>query len=172
MPDLESGFARELFIEYAQNPNNLILFTEKALTGTLARHLQDASPTSVTLEVKKRVPLEGIELDEFHKKRQQSQEEEKKSKVDRTTLDEDEDEDEDEDDLTATKNAFQHASDVTSLKFTEEGFKHPMFPFAEKHSIFDEYGETVNMHELFVEDNPSSEPKQREVSYCATLILS
>jgi len=53
--------------------------------------------------------------------------------------------------MIAAKNAFQNGNDMTTENFIEEGFKHPMFPFTEKHSIFDEYGETVNMHELLFE---------------------
>jgi cleavage and polyadenylation specificity factor subunit 2 len=78
--DLESGFSREIFQEYAQNPNNLILFTDKALPGTLARQIQDNAPGTLTLEVKRRIPLEGKELEEYQRKKQQEEEEEQKKK--------------------------------------------------------------------------------------------
>jgi len=37
-----------------------------------------------------------------------------------------------------------------------------MFPYVEKHSIFDDYGEAVVMSDLFSENTPSLEPKREE----------
>jgi len=82
--------------------------------------------------------------------------------VERNVSYESEDEDEDDDELAVSKNAFQNESDVTSLKFHEAGFRHPMFPYVEKHSIFDDYGEGIVMSDLLSDNTPTFELKKEE----------
>ena len=41
MPDLECGFSRELFVQWASTPRNSIILTSRPAPGTLARHLID-----------------------------------------------------------------------------------------------------------------------------------
>lgn len=40
-PDMESGFARELFTEWCSNEKNCVLLTNRSTSGTLARRLID-----------------------------------------------------------------------------------------------------------------------------------
>lgn len=40
-PDLESGFSRELFIQWCQDTKNSIILTYRTTPGTLARYLID-----------------------------------------------------------------------------------------------------------------------------------
>ena len=40
-PDLESGFSRELFIQWCQDAKNSIILTYRTTPGTLARYLID-----------------------------------------------------------------------------------------------------------------------------------
>jgi cleavage and polyadenylation specificity factor subunit 2 len=42
MPDLESGFSRQLFLEYASNKENLILFVDKPNANSLGRSVYDS----------------------------------------------------------------------------------------------------------------------------------
>jgi hypothetical protein len=75
-------------------------------------------------------------------------------------------EDEDEDDLIVAKNAFQHHKDMTSFRFSEEGFRHPMFPFVEKRATYDDYGESITAADfMFAEVIAPAESKVEEVQH-------
>lgn len=68
-PDMECGFSRELFLQWANNAQNSIIITSRTAPGTLARDLvENGGNRNITLEVKKRVKLEGQELEEYLKK--------------------------------------------------------------------------------------------------------
>ena len=65
-PDLQSGFAKDLFVQWCQDPKNCVIFTQRTGQGTLARLLIDRPETkAVAIDVKKRVPLEGAELEQY-----------------------------------------------------------------------------------------------------------
>ncbi|CAF4868803.1 unnamed protein product, partial [Rotaria magnacalcarata] len=49
-PDLESGFARDLFIQWVENDKNSIILTTRTCPGTLARELID-KPNLTSIEV-------------------------------------------------------------------------------------------------------------------------
>ncbi len=70
MPDLESGFARELFAHWAPSNKNLVVLVDRGLPGTLAHDLARACtnpqvllPRSVPMRLCKRVVLTGEELE-------------------------------------------------------------------------------------------------------------
>eukprot|EP01104_Vermistella_antarctica_P017312 TRINITY_DN6110_c0_g1_i2.p1 TRINITY_DN6110_c0_g1~~TRINITY_DN6110_c0_g1_i2.p1 ORF type:complete len:859 (-),score=215.94 TRINITY_DN6110_c0_g1_i2:92-2518(-) len=86
---LETGFGRTLFAEWAGDPRNLVVFTQRSPPGTLAAHLMSkktnapksetvprkgaCSPLSpdgstLSLRMSRRVPLEGEELEEYRRK--------------------------------------------------------------------------------------------------------
>ena len=59
-PDLECGFARDLFALWCSDSRNSIVLTSRAGAGTLGRKLLDQPALkTVTLELKQRVKLEG-----------------------------------------------------------------------------------------------------------------
>lgn len=63
MASLEAGFARELFVEWANEAKNLVLFTERGQFGTLARMLQsEPAPKVVKVTMSRKIPLTGDEL--------------------------------------------------------------------------------------------------------------
>ncbi|XP_015781922.1 cleavage and polyadenylation specificity factor subunit 2 [Tetranychus urticae] len=72
-PDLESGFARELFVQWCTNPRNSIILTQRSPPGTLAHQLMNSSQKLITLIIKQRIPLEGLELEEYKREKQQKQ---------------------------------------------------------------------------------------------------
>ena len=85
LPGLTSGFGRELFLQYAGTPSNLVLFTSKPPPGTLGRQLYDRiggvvggktdeSSPPLHLRHGRRVPLQGAELEE-HKREQRAKRE-------------------------------------------------------------------------------------------------
>ncbi len=52
MPDLECGFSRELFVQWASVPRNSIILTSKPPHGTLARQLiEDLNVKSIDMTV-------------------------------------------------------------------------------------------------------------------------
>lgn len=139
MPDLEAGFSRILFAQYASNPKNLVVLTDRGIPGTLSHKLLEKEhPGSVDLILKERVPLEGEELQEY---RTRKEEERNQKNGDGMILDSESDEESDED--FQSKVAFQSGFDMTSDQFLKAGFKHAMFPFVERIQIFDEYGEAI-----------------------------
>lgn len=67
-PDLESGFSRDLFMQWCQDVRNCVILTTRTNPGTLGRLLiDDPSPKVVELIVKQKVKLEGRELDEYYR---------------------------------------------------------------------------------------------------------
>ncbi|EFA82503.1 beta-lactamase domain-containing protein [Heterostelium album PN500] len=147
--DLESGYARELFIKWAADSKNLILMTDSVEEGTLASHLLNDQPESVTLELGRRVELEGEELRAYEEERQRQKEEERaaaeKLKQEEEALNqmvlEPDILDDKIIDITFKKNPFgSNRYDLTRDQFAMEGMQ-PMFPFIEKVFKVDEYGE-------------------------------
>lgn len=81
-PDMECGFSRELFLQWCSNAQNSIIITSRTSPGTLARDLiEKGGNRNIVLEVKKKVKLEGAELDEYMKKEKQKQEQMKQDKM-------------------------------------------------------------------------------------------
>ncbi|XP_073751862.1 cleavage and polyadenylation specificity factor subunit 2 isoform X2 [Callorhinus ursinus] len=78
-PDLECGFSRDLFIQWCQDPKNSIILTYRTTPGTLARFLIDNPSEKITeIELRKRVKLEGKELEEYLEKEKLKKEAAKK----------------------------------------------------------------------------------------------
>lgn len=81
-PDMECGFSRELFLQWCTNPQNSIILTSRTSPGTLARDLiEKGGNRNITLEVKRRVKLEGIELEEYQKREKLKQEQLKQEQM-------------------------------------------------------------------------------------------
>jgi cleavage and polyadenylation specificity factor subunit 2 len=77
--DMESGFSRELFAEWAGNPRNSVILTSRGSKGTLAYDLinRGGNDRVIQLDMHKRVKLTGLELEEY---RRQQREEKAKAK--------------------------------------------------------------------------------------------
>ena len=72
MPDMESGYSRELFVQWCGNPNNSVIITSRTSPGTLSRTLVDnPNQKSVTLKMKTKVQLDAAEIKEYRKKQLQ-----------------------------------------------------------------------------------------------------
>ncbi|KAG8232889.1 hypothetical protein J437_LFUL004759 [Ladona fulva] len=76
MPDMECGFSRDLFLQWCSNPLNSIIITNRTSPGTLARQLMEngGGGRQITLEIKRRVRLEGAELDEYLRREKEAKE--------------------------------------------------------------------------------------------------
>lgn len=141
--DLECGFSRDLFIQWANVRRNCIIMTTRPPPGTLARTLLDQPNTpAIELEVKTRVDLEGDELEEFYhqqaEKERIAREETTAAlmKTRRRTVDTTHSESDEEMD----------ADDLMSYSVDQKTFpirNYPLFPHYEEKIKFDEYGEII-----------------------------
>lgn len=156
-PDLESGFSRELFMQWSQSPTNSIILTQRTSYGTLARDLiENGGNRKIELEVKKRVELEGAELEEFMRI-----EGEKHRSSNILIRDKEEDlssEDSDDEDIEMKVITGKHDIVVRSEGRTHSGFfksskkQFAMFPLYEERIKFDEYGEIIQVEDYRIAD--------------------
>ncbi|KAF9200337.1 cleavage and polyadenylation specificity factor subunit 2 [Haplosporangium sp. Z 27] len=126
---METGFAREVFLkmEWSKDPNNVLILTERALPGEMARYLYDEWKQGVgelenrevggevqldqvlRLKIDKKVPLEGQELADFLAAKEARLERERADAAllernRRTLLEEENDSDDDEGSLDGDSN--------------------------------------------------------------------
>lgn len=165
-PDLESGFSRELFIQWCQNPRNSIILTYRTTPGTLARYLIDhPEEKMLDLEVKKRVKLEGKELDEYLEKEKIKKEAERKleqeKEVDMDSSDEsDMDDDLEQPAVVKSKHHDLMMKSEGSRKgsfFKQAKKSYPMFPAHEERIKWDEYGEIIRLEDFLVPELQANE---------------
>lgn len=157
-PDLESGFSRELFVQWAQNPMNSIILTTRTATGTLARDLIEngGNGRRIELDIKKRVELEGGELEEFMRT---EGEKHRSSIIKRDTKEESSSDSEDEDDIEMKVITGKHDIVVRPEGRTHSGFfksskkQYAMFPIHEERIKFDEYGEVIQPEDYRIADS-------------------
>eukprot|EP01080_Neovahlkampfia_damariscottae_P009302 gene9302-1390_t len=163
---LQCGFSRELFTKKCSDRKNLILLTEKPKEDTLPYKILNQN--KITIKLKKRVPLEGEELDDFEYKRRLLKEAEKKKKRDdeaRKKVIEIRDEEDSDDEETETLN--------NPRLFLPENLRYHsqflMFPCVEKSYQFDEYGQMIDVEELesrtsqFIENDEKYQEEEEEI---------
>lgn len=146
--DMETGFSRELFVLMAGHPKNALIMTNRAGKASLCRKLiENEGMSSITLEMKKRVPLAGPELEEFERNKLEAMQEEEAKKREIESSDESDT----EDSSTKRKTQSQHDIMMPHHATQKEGgfFKKarktfPMFPFSENRIKWDDYGEIIN----------------------------
>ncbi|XP_030370142.1 probable cleavage and polyadenylation specificity factor subunit 2 [Scaptodrosophila lebanonensis] len=154
-PDLESGFSRELFLQWASNPNNSIIFTTRTGPGTLAMELtENTTPgRQIELDIRRRVELEGAELDEYLR----TQGEKLNPLIVKQDIEEESSSDSD-DDIEMSIITGKHDIVVRPEGRHHSGFfksnkrHHVMFPFHEEKIKFDEYGEIINLDDYRIAD--------------------
>ncbi|XP_022909761.1 probable cleavage and polyadenylation specificity factor subunit 2 [Onthophagus taurus] len=150
--DMESGFSRELFLQWCSNANNSIIITTRTSPGTLARDLVDnGGGRTIDLDVKKRIKLEGAELEEYEKRQK-----EKQQSI--TFKGEDIDSDSDDDIEMSIISKGRHDIVIKQEGKIHGGFfkatkkQHPMFPFKEEKIKSDEYGEIIKPEDYKLAD--------------------
>ncbi|XP_066932517.1 cleavage and polyadenylation specificity factor subunit 2-like [Clytia hemisphaerica] len=159
--DLNSGFSREIFISWAPDPKNTVIFTYSTAPGSLARQLIDNPDTkSIEIEVNKKVKLEGAELAEF------LENEKEKARLTRLTRksltsetgdnvfkQESESEDEEENALDL-KSKYDLMLTDEKLRSKSSFFKqakiYPMFPYKEDRLKWDDYGEVIRPEDYMI----------------------
>uniref|UniRef100_A0A0K8SNA9 Cleavage and polyadenylation specificity factor subunit 2 n=1 Tax=Lygus hesperus TaxID=30085 RepID=A0A0K8SNA9_LYGHE len=139
MPDLECGFAHDLFLQWAPHSENTIILTSRSGDGTLgAELLKSGSNRTMKLDIKKRVRLEGEELAAYlraHETESRQVEEKEDSSDDELEL------------LSVIKST--HDLVVKSERRTKNKNKktYPMYPVNDGKIKFDDYGELVKIED-------------------------
>lgn len=153
--DLESGFSRELFLQWAHNPTNSIILTTRTAPGTLARDLIDnGGNRRVELDVKRRIELEGAELEEFMR----TEGEKHRPTILKRDKEEESSSDSEEDDIEMKVITGKHDIVVRPEGRTHSGFfksskkQFAMFPMHEERIKFDEYGEVIQPEDYRIAD--------------------
>lgn len=165
MASLEAGFARDIFVEWANDPRNLVLFTETGQFGTLARMLQSAPPPKfVKVTMSKRVPLAGEELIAYEEEQNRLKREEALRaslvKEEETKVSHGPDDNSSEPMVIDTKTTHDvvgsHGPAYKDILI--DGFVPPsssvapMFPFYDNTADWDEYGEVINPDDYVIKD--------------------
>ncbi|KAH7538031.1 cleavage and polyadenylation specificity factor subunit 2 isoform X1 [Ziziphus jujuba] len=168
MASLEAGFSHDIFVEWATDAKNLVLFTERGQFGTLARMLQaDPPPKAVKVTMSKRVPLVGEELIAYEEEQNRIKKEEAlKASIIK------------EEESKASHGADDNTSDPMVIDASSthplpdvagphgvgyrdiliDGFVPsstsvaPMFPFYENTSEWDDFGEVINPDDYVIKD--------------------
>eukprot|EP01102_Stenamoeba_stenopodia_P012340 TRINITY_DN3882_c0_g1_i1.p1 TRINITY_DN3882_c0_g1~~TRINITY_DN3882_c0_g1_i1.p1 ORF type:complete len:787 (-),score=164.62 TRINITY_DN3882_c0_g1_i1:39-2354(-) len=174
LPSLDAGFSRELFVEWAEKPNNLVLLTKASASNSLASQLYPKCPASITIKLNQRVPLQGEELEEYQANQKAIQEEENRRKLKQQAIEKEEEENASRDDsLNPTEDMDLQAIAYSSInKYFQDSsydllvhpsdsdsddtsYNTPMYPCYELTSKWDEYGEQIdpNLYEI-PEDQP------------------
>ncbi|MQM07767.1 hypothetical protein Taro_040619 [Colocasia esculenta] len=179
MASLEVGFSHDIFVEWATEAKNLVLFTEKGQFGTLARMLQaDPPPKAVKVVMSKRIPLVGEELKVY----EEEQERLRKEEALKATLKMEEDlkaslgsDANVADPMVIDSNSAHVSSDVTTSWFgvnrdiVIDGFVPPstsvapMFPFFDNSAEWDEYGEVIDPEDYVIKLEDMDRPSMHEL---------
>lgn len=165
MPDMECGFARELFLQWCSNPKNSVILTCRSSPGTLARQLlahQGDRDRVIPLEVRRRIKLTGAELEEFRVKEKEKDKKTVSSLVE-AALDEESDSDEEEMEVVQGKGGDkgkQVKHDIVmkpeSAKkqtgfFKSNKSRFPMYPCHEEKIKYDDYGEIIRPEDFMMD---------------------
>lgn len=161
-PDLQSGFSRDLFVVWCGNPKNSIILTNRTSPRTLARWLIDHPENkTVTLEVRRRMRLEGAELEEYMRKKQAEADAKKKEEAMDESSSESEAELEEEGPSTsASTSKAKHDIIIKQEGKSRGGFfkqakkSYPMFPYTEEKMRWDEYGEIIRPEDYTITEAP------------------
>uniref|UniRef100_A0A8C2PDA4 Cleavage and polyadenylation specificity factor subunit 2 n=1 Tax=Capra hircus TaxID=9925 RepID=A0A8C2PDA4_CAPHI len=170
-PDLECGFSRDLFIQWCQDPKNSIILTYRTTPGTLARFLIDNPSEKVTeIELRKRVKLEGKELEEYLEKEKLKKEAAKKleqsKEADIDSSDEsDAEEDIDQPSAHKTKHDLMMKGEGSRKGsfFKQAKKSYPMFPAPEERIKWDEYGEIIKPEDFLVPELQATEEEKSKL---------
>lgn len=147
---LAPGYALDLFTQWAPNPANMVIFTNRSDAGTLSSKLLTRSiALPVELTVGRRLPLDGEDLLAFQKtEREAKQRDEEKKRAqqveEQRTIWERDLALASEDGFT---DPFHDRYDMPASRFHKLGAGFPMYPHTEHKIEWEDYGE----HDEFLE---------------------
>lgn len=165
MASLEVGFSHDIFIDWATDARNLVLFAERGQFGTLARMLQvDPPPKAVKVIVSKRVPLAGDELKAYEEEQERIKNEAAlKASLSKEKLRTSQGPDANTGDPMVIDASSSHIS-ADAAASRSGGFRDifidgfvppatsiaPMFPFFGGSAEWDDYGEVINPDDYII----------------------
>ncbi|XP_023939534.2 probable cleavage and polyadenylation specificity factor subunit 2 [Bicyclus anynana] len=164
-PDLETGFARDLFLLWAPQAQNSIVLTSRTSPGTLARDLiEKGGDRTLELTVRRRVRLEGAELEEFLQQQ--------RLKVNNTVKEETggiSSDSESDSELEMWVVTGRHDIPVRSDSRPTGCFKtnkrhHAMYPCHEERTRADDYGEVIKPEDYRLAEIVDAEGEIRDVA--------
>uniref|UniRef100_A0A2L2YDG7 Cleavage and polyadenylation specificity factor subunit 2 n=1 Tax=Parasteatoda tepidariorum TaxID=114398 RepID=A0A2L2YDG7_PARTP len=172
MPGMECGFSRELFIQWCGNPKNSIILTSRSLPNTLARTLIDfPEQRTVELQIRKRVRLEGSELEEYLKKEKEKELEAARQRSERDAeFGGSDSSEEDEDELEVDRGGSARHDLMMKVEGKQRGggfFKqarksYPMYPLKEEKIKWDDYGEIIKLEDYMILEPSNLEEENKE----------
>lgn len=163
-PDLEAGFARDLFLQWAPHSHNSIVLTARTSPGTLARDLIDnGGDRVIEMVVRRRVKLEGAELEEFLQQQRMNVTNTVREEVAGISSDSDS-----EDELEMCVVTGRHDIPVrleTRLGgcFKSNKRHHAIYPFHEERTRADDYGEIIKPEDYRLAEIVDAEGEIRDV---------
>ncbi|XP_074663107.1 cleavage and polyadenylation specificity factor subunit 2-like [Tubulanus polymorphus] len=170
IPDMQSGFSRDIFLSWCANPKNSVILTCRTKPGTLARQLIDnPQDKHITLEVQKRVRLEGKELEDYVKRQKEKEQAEAALKIEnakKATLEADSSDESDmevDEEQTNIRHDLMAAEGKSKMGFFKTAKKsYPMFPFTEERIRWDDYGEIVRHEDFMIAEAVPTEEETKE----------
>ncbi|KAL0869390.1 hypothetical protein ABMA27_007630 [Loxostege sticticalis] len=163
-PDLEAGFARDLFLLWAPHPQNSIVLTARTSPGTLARDLiENGGERTIELTVRRRVRLEGAELEEFLQQQRLKVNNTVKEETAGISSDSDSDGELEMWVVTGRHDIpVRHDTRPTGC-FKSNKRHHAMYPFHEERSRADDYGEVIKPEDYRLAEIVDAEGEIRDV---------
>lgn len=155
-PDIESGFSRELFVQWAVGPNNSIILTTRTSPGTLARDLIEngGNGRTIDLDYSRRVDLEGSELEEFMRTRGEKQITKLIPSKEADLVSSDSEDDLEMDVITGKHDIVIRPEGRSQLGFFKSNKRsHVMFPFHEERIKYDDYGEIIHLDDYKIAES-------------------
>lgn len=171
MQDLTSGFAKDLFIEWAEDEKNSIIFSTRTSPGSLARKLIDnPNTTKIDLEVKTRIKLEGEELEHYWEVQKEKEKDKKMTEAankSKETVAESDSDSEDEGIGLTIGGKARHDLMMSDEKrghkssFFKQAKSYPMFPCKEDRVKWDEYGEIIKPEDYLIPEANAPEEETK-----------
>lgn len=169
--DMECGFSRDLFIQWCQDPKNSVILTYRTTPGTLARYLIDNPLTKkMEIEIRRRVKLEGKDLEEYLEKERLKKEVAKKQEQEKERDVDSSDESDVEEDLDqplagkAKHDLMMKSESSRKGSFFKQAKKsYPMFPATEERVKWDEYGEIIRAEDFLVPELQATEEEKSKL---------
>lgn len=163
MPDMECGFARDLFLQWCSNPKNSVILTSRSSPGTLGRDLI-SDHQWWGQNHRRRIKLSGQELEQYREKEKGSSSKHHASLVEEA-LDDESDSDTEMEVVTKAGDAKAKVKHDIVMKpetgkkqsgfFKSNKSKYPMYPCVEEKIKYDDYGEIIRIEDFLMD---TSEP--------------